>query len=249
MRTLYLFVALALLSCFGCGKKTEEGRRVGVDASWYPLQFGPRDNNVTAFSTELLAEIGRIENIPFVKVTVNWDDLMQGLQNDKYEVILTSMPPYIFNEKLFDFSAIYLQLGPVLLVPTNSKINSLNMLAGKEVAVISGSNNDLLLQKIPEVLIRYYNSIPEALNAILIDKVDGAVIDVLSAVAYCNDLYQGQLKIATAPLNDEGLRMISKQGKSADLIKGFNNGLKKMKKDGSYDKLLAKWGLKESNPH
>lgn len=238
-------VFLTLLILVGCSSNTDTGRKVGVDPSWYPLNFGKLDNNVTAFSTELLTKIGSTEKIPFVKVTVNWNELMEGLQKDKYEAILTSMPPYIFNEKLFDFSAVYLPLGPVLVVPMNSTINSLETLDGKEIAVADGLSNAVMLEKSQGVLIRNYDSIPKALNDLAAGTIDGVMIDSLSAVAYTRDLYQGVLKIATPPLNDAGLRLVTKRGAAPDLIKAFNKGLSKLQKDGSYNKLLDKWNLQE----
>ena len=239
---------ILLLSLFSCGSSSNGGRKVGVDANWYPLNFDNRTNNVTAFSTELLGQIGKVEKIPFVKVSVNWDNLMDGLKSDEYEAILTSMPPYIFNEKLFDFSNIYLPLGPVLVVPTGSMITGLNDLNGKEIAVISGSTSTLILEGSTGVLIRAYDSIPKALNDVVEGIVDGAMIDILSAVAYCNDLYQGKLKVATQPLNDEGLRLVTKHGAAPDLISGFNEGLAKLKRNGTYDALLKKWNLAEVPP-
>jgi len=240
---------LTLLLClFSSCQNGGTSRRVGVDPSWYPLELGARENSVNAFSTDLLTEIGKVEKIPFMKVTMSWDNLMEGLQKDQYEAILSSMPPYIFNEKFFDYSEIYLYLGPVLVVPIDSKINDLEKLSGKEIAVISGSSNALTLERSPGVLIRNYDSIPKALNAILDGTIDGALIDVLSAVAYCGDLYQGKLKISTPPLNEEGLRLITKKGAASDLIKGFNKGLEKLKRDGAYAKLLEKWNLKEPQP-
>ena len=245
MRRFFVLFFLILATLSSCGGTSNGGRKVGVDASWYPLQMGGLDNNVTAFSTELLTDIGRSQKIPFVKVTVNWDDLMEGLQKDKYEAILSSMPPYIFNQKDFDFSELYLPLGPVLVVRPDSSIHSLNNLNGQEIAVIAGSGNDLLLEKSEGVLIRYYTSIPQALDDIVNETIDGAVIDILTAVAYCRDLYQNKIKVATPPLNENGLRLITKHNTATDLIKGFNAGLKKLKKNGSYDKLLAKWQLDE----
>jgi polar amino acid transport system substrate-binding protein len=245
MKKIFPFLILLLiLTC--CSKSGNVGRGVGVDPYWFPLDFGIRDNNVTAFSTELLTEIGKKEKIPFVKVSVNSSDLMEGLQKGKYEAILSSMRPYIFNRDLFDFSDIYLALGPVLVVPSRSTIHSLQELDGKEIAVLEGSSYDQILEKSQGVIIRYYDSIPKALNDILLGTVDGAIIDILSAAAYCRDLYEGELKIATAPLNDEGLRLVVKHQTAADMIKGFNAGLAHMKKDGSYAKLLDKWGLQES---
>ena len=243
MGRIFSLFLITLMTLCSCSSNSDGGRRIGVDATWYPLDFGARDNNITAFSTELLTEIGKVEKIPFVKVTVNWNDLMEGLQKNKYEAILTSMPPYIFNEKLFDFSNIYLALGPVLVVPIPSKIDGLNQLNGKEIGVVSGSTSVSLLEKSNGVLIRYYESIPQALNDVLLGVIDGAMVGVLSASAYCRDLYQGELKIATPPLNDEGLRLVTKHNGAPDLINKFNAGLQKIKKSGAYDKLQEKWEL------
>jgi len=246
MRHISSLLVLLLLILSACGGGSMESRRVGVDSSWYPLDFGNETNNVNAFSTELLTTIGHLEKIPFVKIGVNWNDLMEGLQKDKYEAILSSMPPYIFNETQFDFSDVYLPLGPVLVVTESSKIDSIDNLSGKEIAVISGSTSALILEKSPGVLIRYYDSIPTALNDILTQTINGALIDVLHAVSYCRDLYKGQLKIVTRPLNNEGLRLVSKHNAAPALIKGFNEGLRKMKKNGSYNTLLKKWGMQET---
>lgn len=241
----YPLVLLLVLFFLSSCSNSHQVCKVGVDSSWYPLNFGDRDSNVTAFSTELLTEIGKIEKIPFVKITVNWDTLLEGLQKDQYEAILTSMPPYIFNQKSFDYSDIYLNLGPVLVVPTTSKIHSLSQLEGKEVGIVSGSSSISILEKIPGVLIRDYDSTASALNNVANGTLDGAITDILSATAYCRDIYQGQLKIATPPLNEEGLRLVTKHDAAPNLIQRFNRGLKTLKKSGSYAKLLDKWSLQE----
>ena len=92
---------------------------------------------------------------------------------------------------------------------------------------------------------RDYDSIPKALNDIVDGTVDGAIVDILSAVAYCQDLYQGKLKIVTDPLNNEGLRMLTLKDQAHDFLLHFNHGLEKLKTSGAYDKLLYKWNLKE----
>src|ERR1700691_4288664 len=89
MKPILSLLFLIVLSLFSsCGTTPNQTCRVGVDPSWYPLQFGNRENNVTAFSTELLGAIGEKEKIAFTRVSTNWDDLLQGLQKDEYEAIL-----------------------------------------------------------------------------------------------------------------------------------------------------------------
>ncbi len=158
------------------------------------------------------------------------------------------MPPYIFNEKQFDFSSIYLPLGPVLVVPLQSKIASLDQLIGKQIGIVSGSSSVSLLEKSNGAIIRYYESIPQALNDVLLGAIDGAMVGILPASAYCRDLYKGELKVATAPLNDEGLRLVTKHKAAPDLIRAFNAGLQTLKKNGVYTHLQNKWSLQESSP-
>ena len=250
MKRLFSFLFLVVLSFFSsCSNTPNKNSKVGVDPTWYPLHFGNQENNVTAFSTELLGAIGEKEKIAFTRISVNWDDLLQGLQKEEYEAILSSMPPYLFNEKLFNFSSVYLYLGPVLVVRTSSTIDSIKDLEGKEIAVITGSSSDLVLEKSPGVLIRYYDSTPQALNAILTETIDGALVDALTATAYLRDLYQKELKIVTPPLTDEGLRLITKYDQSKELVKKFDKGLEELKENGDYNKLLDKWGLLEPKVH
>jgi len=243
-----IFVLLYFLCIVSSGCHTSsqvKEKRVGIDPSWFPLAIAGRESNITGFSTELLKEIGKIEKISITKLTVNWDDLVEGLQKGKYEAILSSMPPYTFNLQTYDFSELYLFTGPVLMVSTASKIDSLKMTNGKEIAVLPETKGTFLLEKYPGVIIRNYDSIPRALNDVVNGTVDGAILDVLSAVAFCQDLYQGKLKIATDILNNEGLRMLTLHGDAHDLILHFNRGLEKLKSSGTYDKLLLKWNLKE----
>lgn len=243
MRLIFLLVCLFLSACSSSGSKTE--RRIGVDPSWFPLFLAGRENSVTGFSTELLKEIGKIEKISITKVSVNSDNLVEGLQMGKYDAILSSIPPYVFNQQIYDFSELYLPTGPVLVMPINSEFDSFGKLSGKEIGIVPGTKGALLLEKYPAILIRAYDSIPKALNALVHGTIDGALIDVLSAVAYCQDLYQKELKIVTPPLTTEGLRLLTLHGKASDLLLHFNRGLNKLKTTHTYDKLLMKWNLKE----
>jgi polar amino acid transport system substrate-binding protein len=128
----------------------------------------------------------------------------------------------------------------------NSSFDSFAKLSGKEIGIVPDTKGALLLEKYPAILIRSYDSIPQALNDIVRGAIDGALIDNLSAVAYCQDLYQTELKIVSPPLTTEGLRLITLHGQASDLLLRFNRGLDKMKTTKAYDKLLLKWNLKES---
>lgn len=240
----YFWFATLCCITFSCGGSSQKPTyRVGVDPSWYPLLLDGKERNLTAFSTELLQEIGKKEDIAFSKATVGWDVLMEGLQKGEYTAILFSMPPYNFNQQTFDFSDLYLKTGPVLVVSTSFDYTSLDQMTGKEIAVTPDSTSTILLEKYPGILIRNYDSIAKALNDLNAGEIDGAIVDVLMATSYCQDLYQGKLRIVTEPLNDAGLRLITLHNRATELIEAFNDGLEKLRSSKEYDKLMKKWGF------
>ncbi|HSX12452.1 MAG TPA: transporter substrate-binding domain-containing protein [Rhabdochlamydiaceae bacterium] len=239
---LFLVLCLSFLT-FGCEKKKTYDYYVGIDPAWLPLDLPGMEKNLLAFSTELIQEIGQTKKKQIGIVTMSWDNLTEGLQKKHYEGILSSLYPYLFYEKKYSFSDVYLMTGPVLIVPTQSKVDSLSMLKGKEVGVIQDGALSVLLEKHDGMIIRTYDSVPELLNDLLRTGVDAAIVDSLTAHAYIRDLYHGQVKIVTAPLNEQGLRLITLYDHSPALLKLFNQGLKTLKATGRYEELLEKWNL------
>lgn len=243
----FFYLLLLLLCCCG-GGQSKGGFEIGIDPTWTPFEFGDREQNVTAFSTELLREIGKVEKISLTKINVAWDNLLPGLKKGKYQAIISSMPPQLYNLNIYDFSDSYLPIGPVLVVRADSAIDGLKSLDGKEVGVISNSGDEVILQQAPGVLIREYMRTPVALNDVANETIDAAMIDILTATAYCQDIYQGQLKVATAPLSNAGLRLIALHGKQPELLDAFNRGLNTLQSSGKYSEMLQKWNLLETPP-
>lgn len=238
-----LLLCFSLLATMGCGKKKTYDYYVGLDPAWYPLDLPGMEKNLLAFSTELLQEIGQTKRKQIGIIHMSGENLALGLHKKQYDGILSSLYPFLFYEKKYSFSDPYLKTGPVLVVPINSKIDSLPMLKTKEVGIIQGSPTANLLEKYEGLIIRYYDSIPELFNEMIVGVVDAAVVDTLTAHAYIRDLYYGQIKIVSSPLNDEGLRLVTLYDHSTTLLKLFNHGLKTLKATGRYDELLEKWNL------
>lgn len=238
---LYVLFFLFLVSCGGDHRNGTF--TIGVDVAWFGIDFMGQQNNVTGFSRDLLKEIGKQKKMKLAFLPVNWDVLLSDMQAGRYNGCLSSLYPYIFNQANFDFSHTYLLTGPVLVLPESSKAKSLDQLSGKEIAYLVNSDGDLLLEKNPAILIRPYDNIPQALNDVVAGVIDGAVVNVLIASSYCQNIYAGELKIATPPMNDIGLRLLTPVHKDPQLIRAFNEGLEELKHSGTYDALLKKWSL------
>lgn len=236
---------LCLLFLNGCGSSGLPENTIAIDPLWYASELPGKEKNVFAFSCELLQEISKVKKTKISILTQNWDMLLPNLRQKKYTGILSPMPPYLFNEKTYYFSDSYLQTGPVLILPFASKVDAFEKLSGKEIAILRGSKDALLLEKYPGILIRIYDSLPQAFNDVLKGVIDGAIAPVLIAQSYCTDIYHGELKVATAPLTQEGLRLVTLYSEGDELVQTFNEGLKELRSNGSYEKLLRKWKLTE----
>lgn len=241
MRWLLLIPLLLFGSC-GTNSSQKE-YTIAIDPSWYPLNLMGREKQLHGFTIDLLQEIAAYKKITIFKVRENWDNLIPHLQQEKYDAILSSLQPYLFYEKQYDFSSPFLLIGPVLVVPENSSLTSLDKCAGKEIAILDGSKDALILEKYPQIIIRNYYTLAEIFRDILSGALDGALVDTLVAQAYCQDLYRGQLKIATAPLTNAGLRLITLHKMNSPLPALFDEGLQELQKSGKYEELLKKWSL------
>lgn len=240
-----LFVFFSFLLLFGCGSNPSGSKyEIAIDPSWYPLNLGEREKSIVGFSTELLTEIANQEDLSFSLLQTNWDSLFEGLQKEKYDAILSSLYPYNFNENLYSFSAPFLKTGPVLVLPIDSSHKSLKDLSSKAIGALEGSPEILLLEKDPTLLIRTYENVPTTLNALVAGQIEAAILPILLAETYVENLYGKKLKIESKnPLTDEGLRLITLKGKKPKLIKQFNKALHHLEKNGEHEKLLSKWNL------
>jgi polar amino acid transport system substrate-binding protein len=240
---LFIFCSLFFLAGCGSSPSSSQNYEIAIDPSWAPLNFQDRQNNVLGFATELLTEVSNQGKISISLLNTNWDSLLEGLKAQKYQGVLTSLYPYNFNQDLYSFSEPFLLLGPVLIVPMQSSDSSLENMSEKAVGAVLGSSEVLVLEKDPTILIHTYDTIPDVLNDLVAGNIQAALLPSLTASAYVNHLYFRKLKIASKPLTEEALRLITLKGKSPQLIEKFNKAIDHMKKNGDYEKLLSKWDL------
>jgi polar amino acid transport system substrate-binding protein len=240
-------LVIVLLSCLfflGCGGKSRSADyEIAFDPAWYSLQAPGREANITAFTVELIEMIGKLERISINVSQRSWSNLMYGLQEADYQAICSTMQPYLFYEKLYDFSNIFLMTGPVLVTSKKSVPATLDQMSGKIIGIVQGSNGAIILEKYPNIVQRTYDSVQDALSDTAQGDIDGTISDILTAEAFTRDQFQQKLKISSAPLTQEGVRIISLRGRSGRLIEIFNRGLMRLKENGSYAALAKKWDL------
>lgn len=240
-----LLLSWWLLSHFFKEDKSKRHFRVGIDTSWVPLQVYNSAQNLTYFSEELLSSIAENQNFSLRIIHTESEFLFSGLLHGDFDAILSFFPiPSKYDPKNFIISNTYYPLGPVVVASKTSRIKSIKDLSGKEIGFIMGSEAAVPYRDSTIRFVAYdYADLPRLIDNLLEDKIDGAILKAMLAYHYAErGIYQNVLEIVTPPLNTDGLALIAKNyPETKILIKMFDDGLKALQENGTYNQLLQKW--------
>lgn len=218
--------------------------RIAEDKNWFANNLHDKASSVFAFSNQLLGAIAVEEGIQISLYAPNIRNLQTSLEEGEYDAILTAVTPLQKNLDNYLFSDPIYLLGPVLIVREETNIDDLPAMDGKIVGIVSGSFLSFNVAKYPSLILQKYESPQEALISLDRDLIDGVLLDFLPAYIYTKGVYKGKLKVVTPPLNDASLRLVTRKTASGrELLKYFNEGLREVQSNGTYDKLINKWEL------
>lgn len=244
----FLVLLFLLKGCFSSSTEERRDYYVARDQTWAPLYFYGKEKNVLAFSDDLILQIAKRKKLKIHLVTGSSYDLISSLDGRNVDAIMSSLSPEVTLQNRYLFSDPYYNLGAVLIVDSNSPITSLAEMEGKDIGIKRGATILFSIPGHPNIRVRTYDSMIVMLDDVIRDRIDGALLNQLNAYNFTTAYYKGRLKVATPPLTNEGLRLISNRGpRDEHLINAFNEGLKEMKEDGSYTKTLEKWDLHDPN--
>lgn len=237
-----VFIGLSIKSC--SSPPPSKVYRIGRDLNWYPGRAMGKQNNLLAFLDDLIFLVANEENL-HVELTSSFaSNLFKGLDNHAFDAIVSSVLPTPVSREDYVFSDPIFLLGPVLIVPKNSKIATLTEMENKIIGIRSGSSVVFDVERFPNIDIISYDNVLIALDSLTRGNIDGVILDLIPAQIYVTSLYKNQLKIVTDPLTKEGLRLVAvKNPEGTHFIEIFNKGLKEAKTSQAYNALLKKWGL------
>jgi len=248
-----VFVVLVLggilIVIFRGGKHDENGEPsvylIGRDPSWYQTEFLGKGREALAFVDELLTEIAREQQLNIRLVRITSDAIFPSLVNGKVNAVVTARElPHYFNQDRYVQSELFYELGPVLIVRRGYPAEELKDLKGKVVGVERGSPLTYALRSDPDVIFVTYANILTALERLEEASIDAVVLPFLPAAIYVNSLFRNDLHIVSAPLLEDGVRVVApKNVWNPALIESINKGLDTLKEDGRYQALLSRWNL------
>ena len=191
--------------------------------------------------TEVLARV----NIKVVFVGEHQDRLDDLLSNGRVDG-LAFLGINAERKKTYDFSDPYLISGGALFVKTANPISSdLKELEGKTVATpLKGPLAGYIQEKFPKVkLLTEVKDYTETLQVVLDGKADAAALNTQSGAVLAKQLFAGKFLLPRKGFLEVPIGIGVVKGKQDYFLTQFNVGLKTVLADGTYDKLVEKWGV------
>lgn len=240
---LLLFFALVWRSCSTAMAEEKEDFLVARDTTWYPFALQGLEQNMIGFTDDLFRAISKKARMSITLVDVSSKGLLTGLDQLKWDGALSSLEPTPSNKERYIFSEPFYISGKVLIVPLHSSISSWEGIEGRVVAIEKRMSLPAEIAN-HQAIFTPYSSMNSALDDLVKNNVDAAIMDFAPAYVYLQSLYRDQLKIATTPLMRGGLRLVARRNPDGvRLVQHFNEGFEELRGSGQFQQLLTKWRL------
>jgi ABC-type amino acid transport substrate-binding protein len=149
----------------------------------------------------------------------------------------------------FDFSNPYLISGGALFSKApNPPCSDLKELEGKTVVTpLKGPLAEYIREKFPKV--NLYTDVKDyqaTLEAVLNGKADAAALNTQVGAVLAQNLFPAKFSLPSKGFLEVPIGVAVLKGRQDDLLIRFNEGLKAILADGTYDKIITKWKVPAS---
>lgn len=215
---------------------------VGTNASFPPFEY-VENGKIVGFDIDLIKAIAHLQGFKVKVRDIGFDSLIPGLSSGNLDIAASGMTITKKREKIVDFSDPYYSANQSLLVRKGSGAN-LTVLFGKhDIGVQTGTTGEGWVRKnliktgILTGKLRYYESYVYVIKDLVNGNIDGAVLDKPVAEIYSKN---NPLKVAAIIITGEKYGIAVAKG-NKKLLAEINAGLKKVKNNGTMEKLLQKY--------
>jgi polar amino acid transport system substrate-binding protein len=217
--------------------------RVGVAPVSPPMIF-KEGKNVVGVEADLAQALGRELGRPIKFVELAWEDLIDALDADKIDIIMSSMSMTRARQFRLAFCDPYLRIGQMGLVRAeeSQRLGVIDTaLADLTIGVKKATTGDMLVQQeFPRAKRKYFKSGDDAAQALRKGKIDLFINDS-PMIWYLAGTYESKgLTVWPVVLSEEALAWGVKRS-DAELQKSANAFLKKLKDSGELDQTLRRW--------
>jgi polar amino acid transport system substrate-binding protein len=223
---------------------------VGQDQSYPPNEFQDENGKVTGFDVDLGTAIGQKLGLKMEFQNAAFDGIIPGIQAGKYELAISSFS--INPERLQTVDMVSYYKAGTALAALEGNPDGLNLddLCGKKMGVQKGTTqvDDLQTRSDacskagkPAIDVTQLQAQTDVNLALTAKRVQGELADS-PVIDYAVKQTGGRLEVVGAPYDTAPYGIVLKKD-SGDYTKAVQQAVQALIDDGTYKKILDKWGL------
>ncbi|WP_232318018.1 amino acid ABC transporter substrate-binding protein/permease [Neomicrococcus aestuarii] len=222
---------------------------IGTDTTFAPFEFRDSSGEMTGIDMDLIRAIAEDQGFTVEIRSLGFNAALQALSSNQVDGVIAGMSITDERKKIYDFSEPYFESGVQMAIAQNdTEITGYESLKGKTVVAKTGSEGETYAKSIAEQYGFTVQSLDQ--SATMYESVKSgnavAVFDDYPVLAY--GIAQGNgLKTVTDKVPGGSYGFAVNKGQNPELLAAFNDGLAKMKADGSYQALLDKYLAEPKN--
>jgi len=247
-----IFAAGALIASmtFGAGHASAATVKssAGTTPSSVPNAFlDLKTHEIEGVMPDVIREIGKREGFDVSFDVIPFSALIQSVVSDKIDLIVAGMTPTPKRGEVIDFSQPVAYFGKGIIVNAADKhsYHTIQDLKGTVVgAGVGEETSDELVQLGIFKEVKLYNTGADMARDVALGRITAAFNDypVLKAQEAAGTLQGTRVVDGFTPLRRVPIAFGVKKGNAA-LLSKINDGLVKIKADGTLDKILKKWNF------
>ncbi|NLB88340.1 MAG: basic amino acid ABC transporter substrate-binding protein [Syntrophomonadaceae bacterium] len=245
-----------IFSAVGCGGSSEQTDNnnnndqvkkivVGSETTFPPFEF-EEDGEKLGFDMDLIRAIGEVQGYEVEIKYQPFDSLITALQSGHIDCAVSAMSITPDRLEVVDFSEPYFDAGLIIAVRSDEEnINSIDDLAGKRLAAqigtIGAAAANGVKEKDASTEVRTFQSIGEAFMELEKGGVDAIVNDHPVTSYYIKTTSKGTVKMVGEVFSADDQYGIAVKKGNTEVLNLINDGLAKIRENGTYDEIYNKW--------
>ncbi len=220
---------------------------VGSSATYRPFAYENPNKEIVGYDVDIIKAVANKAGLQIKVINTPWTGIFAALNNGDVDLVISGVTINDKRKQSYDFTMPYFEARQLIAVHKDSSAKGLKDLAGKKIAVVTGSTGDDTASREfgktnPDI--RRFESTPVVISELANGGVDAAIGD--NGVIAFRAQEHKQLKTVNDPsFPKEYFGIVVKQGNKA-LLDKLNAGLAAIKADGSYAQIYKKWFLAEA---
>lgn len=217
--------------------------RIATEGAYEPFNYKDANNNLIGFDVDIAKALCEKMKVECEIVEQDWDGIIPGLQEKKYDAIIASMSITEKRKEVVDFSNKYYQTPSRFAAKKGAGLQiSATGLAGKRVGAQRATiQADYLSENFAQSEIKLYATIDEAYLDLAAGRLDAVLVDGLPLQAWLAKPEGAGFEMVGDNVLIGGGAGIAVRKEDTDLRDMFNKALEEILKDGTYKAINDKY--------